>query len=228
MNSGNTATATDGSSDGDEKPSKNKDYESVKKYFNHIQNAVNKQNEPEFIESEASTNEEDVGIELDSTVINEDENKGKKDKNKPMDARNHPFMIFLEKLLTTNPKINKKLIGDAASFWKCKMEHVQALIKETREIAVHNHKHAKQDPTPIQSPPTKKNENEDEQEPENEEKHDENEEETHDHESIANWVETQATFYDGMFDDVDTKQLREIQARFNNHDKQNTQSCVIM
>ena len=39
----------------------------------------------------------------------------------------------MAKLLETNPNTNKKLIIDAASYWKVKMEPVQDLIEEIRE-----------------------------------------------------------------------------------------------
>merc|ERR1712204_32178 len=127
------------------------------------------------------------------------------------DSRNHPFLCFLERYLLLNPVNDASTIKKAAQFWKVKMDEVDRLMEQIQREQL----------TPEASP-IKRQKQEMDSEQEEEEEEEEQEQE------LSAWVERQVTFYDGLLSPKDTKQMRKIQARFENHDRQNTTNCVIM
>merc|ERR1712130_417240 len=109
--------------------------------------------------------EDEVDHQQLAVEVNDDDQSEQKDDigdKQHFDEINHPFMVFLEKVLHKNPNTNKTLIQNAAQFWKVKLEHVDLLIKEKQNGA-----------TPLQSP-SKKDEDEDVEENESEQEQDEN------------------------------------------------------
>eukprot|EP01083_Nonionella_stella_P075393 204965_1 len=148
----------------------------LEKYFHHIQ----KTNKKEEEEVEIALNDED-------------------EEAPPCQQRNtHPFIIFLDKLLSKNAKTERKPILHAAQFWKLSVEAIQRVMNQIQQS---------------------ENDQISDAEEEDEEEYDDDENE---------WIAPQVSFYDGMFDDVDTKRIKEIKARFKNHDKHNTAGCCVM
>ena len=185
----------------------------------------------DIVEADENGNEEDIMLQL-----LEEEAANKRKERNAYNMRKHPFLIFLEKYLSKNPLAPRSLIQNAMQFWKVKVEFVDELIKCARERAKVEESELTPEATPdlidaeaMAAAVQQQNKESEEQMRDDTEVSVASKSDVVERVDTMNWIENQVTLYDErIYDDAETRKLREIQARFANHDKHNAANCVVM